>query len=54
MTGTKNKSGGPRKGSGRKLKTGEQTKPMRIPLSLVPAIEKMIDKLRKKNLTKNI
>lgn len=42
MTGTKKKSGGPRKGSGRKSKFGEPTVAMRVPVSLVPAIEKII------------
>jgi hypothetical protein len=47
MTGIKGKSGGKRKGSGRKNKYGEPTKVMRIPLSLIPTIEKL---LRKKEL----
>lgn len=44
MTGTKKKSGGPRRGSGRKSKFGEPTIAMRVPLSLVPTIEKLIKK----------
>lgn len=48
MTGIKNKSGGFREGSGRKLKYKEPTKAMRIPLSLVPKVEKMMEQLQKK------
>jgi DNA polymerase V len=48
MTGVKNKSGGFREGSGRKLKFNEPTKPMRIPLSLVPKVEKLMESLKSK------
>lgn len=48
MTGVKNKSGGFREGSGRKLKYKEPTKAMRIPLSLVPKVEKMLQQLKNK------
>jgi hypothetical protein len=40
--------GGARKGSGRKKK--EPTVVMRVPKSLVPKVEKMIDNHRKKSL----
>lgn len=46
MTGKKGKSGGVREGSGRKNKYGEPTQVMRIPHSLVPKIQKMLDKLK--------
>ena len=36
------KHGGKRKGAGNKLKYGEPTKTMRIPLSLVPAIANIL------------
>lgn len=49
MTGIKGKSGGYRKGSGRKKKFGEATVPMRIPVSIVPKVEKLIDQVKKKN-----
>lgn len=48
MTGTKKKSGGFREGSGRKNKYGEETTVIRIPVSLVPAIEKLLAKKLKK------
>ncbi len=48
MTGIKNKSGGYREGSGRKDKYGEPTKVMRVPLSLIPALEKKMQKLAAK------
>jgi DNA polymerase V len=49
MTGIKNKSGGARKGSGRKQKYGEPTKSVRVPISLLPDLLKKMDKLEKKN-----
>jgi hypothetical protein len=52
MTGIKGKSGGKRKGSGRKQKFKEPTKPMRIPISLVPKVEKMMEQLQKKKARK--
>ena len=49
MTGVKKKSGGFREGSGRKLKYKEPTKAMRIPLSLVPKVEKLLEKMKAKD-----
>lgn len=50
MTGKKNKSGGFREGSGRKQKYGEETKVIRVPISLVSKIDKMLrDYSRKKD-----
>jgi hypothetical protein len=48
MTGTKNKSGGFREGSGRKNKYGEETAVIRVPLSMIPKIEKMLEKAKAK------
>jgi DNA polymerase V len=48
MTGIKGKSGGFREGAGRKQKFKEPTKVIRVPVSLIPAIEKMMAKLEKK------
>lgn len=48
MTGVKNKSGGYREGSGRKPKYKEPTKVIRVPVSLIPKIEKMMTALEKK------
>jgi len=52
MTGIKGKSGGFREGSGRKNKYGEETTVIRVPLSLVPVIEKMLEKTEKKKKKK--
>jgi hypothetical protein len=52
MTGIKGKSGGKRNGSGRKQKYKEPTKVMRIPISLVPKVEKMMEQLQKKKARK--
>lgn len=48
MTGKKGKSGGPRKGSGRKNKYGEPTEAIRVPISLIPDLEKKMKKLEEK------
>ena len=42
--------GGKRKGAGNKLKYGEPTKTMRIPLSLVPAIAKLLEIAERDNI----
>lgn len=49
MTKSK-KHGGDREGSGRHLKYGEPTVVIRVPLSMVPIIEKLIAKKYKKPL----
>ncbi len=38
--------GGKRKGAGPKFKYGEPTKVMRIPVSLIPKVRKMLDKAK--------
>jgi hypothetical protein len=48
MSGIKGKSGGYREGSGPKHKYGEPTKLMRVPVSLIPALLKKMEKLEKK------
>jgi hypothetical protein len=48
MTGAKKKSGGFREGSGRKNKYGEETAVIRVPLSMIPKIEKMLEKAKKR------
>jgi hypothetical protein len=48
MTCTKKKSGGFREGSGRKNKYGEETTVIRVPVSLIPVIEKLLEKAAKK------
>lgn len=48
MTGIKGKSGGFREGAKRPEKYGEPTKVMRVPLSLIPALEKKMQALEKK------
>jgi hypothetical protein len=48
MTGIKNKSGGFREGSGLKPKYGEPTKVVRVPVSLIPDLQKKMDKLAAK------
>lgn len=52
MTGVKGKSGGYREGSGLKPKYGEETTVIRVPLSLVPVIQKMLKKLADKQAKK--
>jgi hypothetical protein len=47
MTGIKGKSGGKREGAGVKPKYGEPTKVIRVPISLIPALEKEMKKLAK-------
>jgi hypothetical protein len=48
MSGTKNKSGGYREGSGLKPKYGEPTKVVRVPISLLPLLEKKMKALADK------
>jgi hypothetical protein len=48
MTGIKGKSGGFREGAKRPEKYGEPTKVMRVPLSLIPDLEKKMDRLERK------
>jgi hypothetical protein len=48
MIGIKNKSGGFREGSGLKPKYGEPTKVVRVPVSLIPDLQKKMDKLAAK------
>jgi hypothetical protein len=40
--------GGKRKGSGAKLKYGEPTKVIRVPVSLIKPIKKMLEETRRK------
>lgn len=47
MTGTKKKSGGFREGSGRKNKYGEETTVIRVPVSLLPKINKLLEAAKK-------
>jgi hypothetical protein len=47
MTGIKGKSGGKREGSGQKLKYGEPTKVIRVPVSILPQIEKLMAKVKR-------
>jgi hypothetical protein len=48
MTGTKGKSGGYREGSGLKPKYGEETKVVRVPVSLLPDLIKKMERLAQK------
>lgn len=48
MTGIKNKSGGYREGSGRKLKYKEETTVIRVPISLLPKINKLLEAAKNK------
>lgn len=48
MTGVKGKSGGFREGAQRPQKYGEPTKVIRVPISIIPQIEKMMAKLENK------
>lgn len=48
MTGIKGKSGGFREGSGRKQKYKEETTVIRVPVSLVPKIQKLLESYAKK------
>jgi len=43
-----NKHGGKRPNAGRKYKYGEPTEMVRVPVSLIPKIQKMINKLKVK------
>lgn len=49
MTGTKGKSGGFREGAKRPLKYGEATTVIRVPVSLIPKIQKLLAAYEKKN-----
>lgn len=48
MTGIKKKSGGYREGSGLKPKYGEETKVVRVPISLLPDLIKKMGRLAQK------
>lgn len=48
MTGIKGKSGGNRKGAGPKHKYGEPTEVIRIPLSLIAKVKKLLEDAEKK------
>jgi hypothetical protein len=48
MTGIKGKSGGFREGAQRPQKYGEETKVVRVPISLIPDLLKKMEKLEKK------
>jgi hypothetical protein len=52
MAGIKGKSGGFREGSGLKPKYGEETKVVRVPVSLLPDLLKKMDKMAQKEAKK--